>query len=153
MPEGIPHSRAEFCRLWNSPMSLKEIAAHFKCATRTITDRATKYGLPCKTGGAPRKIDRGALVEMFHFGLEYAEIAKALGCSRSAVAVIVLEMVADKRLPPRGKGFHAKRRRDKLTDFLAHKARQRLAEAAKAEQEQLRLAEMVDAPYHGRRAA
>ena len=140
--ESHPIPRAKFTRMWLSDMSLVDIAAHFGCSTRTATYRAKSYGLPGKRGGPRPKADRALIREMYCFGLELTEIAKGAGVHEMTVRRII----ADLGLPMRGKGYRSRQKREKLEDFLAHKLAARMAETARIEQRQIKLAEMWDQP-------
>lgn len=135
-------SRAEFAAMWaDRSITRREIAASVGLSEKGVSCRAKAYGLALRglRTKRPSIKDESLFRAMWGAGVGCDDLARYFKVDRRTID----NTRARLELPMRYKG-----QRPKMTA-----AQFFMRETAKAEQAQLRLAEMVDAPYFGRRAA
>lgn len=136
------YSPAEFKKLWaDETLRIRDIAKRLNMVERCVCLHAVNLGLPPRKLGSPRVVVfPDDFNEMWKAGVTTREIGEFIGCSHTLVGV-----EADRRkLPARGRS-----RKVKQTMYAYQ-----LAKRAAAEQNQWKLAGMVDgAATRGRWAA
>lgn len=135
-------SEAEFRRLWaRQDMTAYRVAEALGCGATTAIKRAKRLGLPDKPKGYRAQVDTNELRTLWLLGISRAEIAAHLGITGSWVC----RLAAALGLPPRGRGARPRMTLAAYRETLLAKA---MAETARIEQRQIKLAEMWDQPGH-----
>lgn len=150
---GKAMSNAVFARLWNAPaITTGRIADMLGVGVGAVLQRAKRRGLPSRPRGpAPKRMLPPSPKDiqfrrLYEAGISNIEIARALGLKKNTVPSIARRL----GLPKRGRAWRAQ---ITLAEYLEQQMAQRMREAAKVEQDALRLAEMRDHTATWRTAA
>ena len=144
----LTFSRADFTAAWNNPaLSRAEIAALFDMSELHTWRVAQRFGLPRRAKGPRQKsIPVGFVREAWLAGVRCGEICRVAGI----VPDTLYARLESLGLERRGPGTRPKMT---LAEFRMSQVRKAMAATARAEQEALWNAEMVDGDPRNRRAA
>ena len=137
---GKPASEAELRRMVADGMTAREIGEVLDISLSAARCRLVVRGIGSPRRG-PRPIDPSAMVELYAAGVNIAEIAGHLGVS---VRIVRINARAA-GLSPRPLGS----RGITLAQYRETLLAKAMAETARIEQRQIKLAEMWDQPHHG----
>lgn len=138
-------SEAEFRRMWlDLSISQNAIGRRLGISGEAVRFRAASRSLPSRGKDRPfaRRFDHGRIVRLYRAGLSMDVIGRMLGCTRS----VVRHALDNAGVPRRS-------RHDPAALTVAEFTQASLAASARAEQEALWAADMVDGHRPPKRAA
>lgn len=132
-------TQATIRRAWSNPsITARAAAKGLGIARSTLWKRAKGMGLPPKPTGRRVQFDHPDFPAMWAFGVTAKEIAAHFDLHPDTPLKAARRLGLQAR--PKGK--------ETMADFLAHKLAKSMAETARIEQAQIKLAEMWDQPGH-----
>ena len=134
---GKPASEAELRRMVAEGMSARQIGAALDISTNAAMSRLAARGIRLWRRG-PRPFDPRAVLELYAAGVNIIDIAEHFGVSVKSIR----NKARDAGIPRRPFGSRGKR----LADYQQEQLAARMAETARQEQAQIKLAEMWDQP-------
>lgn len=137
-----PFTPAAFRRAWaDDTLNAESVGRKFGIGLHAAHWRAKALGLPKKPRGRPSKIDRAALADMWAAGVSLHGIALHFNVHETSIWRSIHRAALPKRKPDAPDQMTLARYRETLLAAA-------MADTARIEQRQFKLAEMWDQPGH-----